>query len=154
MSHPRQDRAGSRLKLAALAVAVASIACGVAGCGSSSHDASRNPTTTASTPTATTATRSSGIVQGRVLAGPTCPVERAGQPCPPRPVVGTVGLLDADGLARATATIAPTGDYRTAVAPGTYTVTVAGGAHCATRTVTVTKGAVVRADITCDTGIR
>ncbi|HEX2915772.1 MAG TPA: hypothetical protein VH186_33735 [Chloroflexia bacterium] len=30
----------------------------------------------------------SGYLKGRVLAGPTCPVERADNPCPPNPVAG------------------------------------------------------------------
>jgi len=43
----------------------------LAGCGSS------KPTSTAD-----------ATLFGRVLAAPSCPVERAGMPCPPRPVAG------------------------------------------------------------------
>jgi hypothetical protein len=43
-------------------------------------------------------------VRGRVTAGPTCPVERPDQPCPPNPVHGRVDVLDAAGRTVADAT--------------------------------------------------
>src|SRR5205814_1656827 len=36
-------------------------------------------------------------VEGRVTAGPTCPVQRADQPCPDKPVETTLRLLRQDG---------------------------------------------------------
>lgn len=94
---------------------------------------------------------------GFVTAGPTCPVERLDEPCPPSPVGGSVvargqgqelvGRTQTDGQ----------GYYRLALPPGTYTLVVETGAiypRCEPVEVTLARGARTRADITCDTGIR
>ncbi len=86
---------------------------------------------------------------GVVLAGPTCPVERVGQPCPDRPVAvhlraGSVRFAsDAHGR------------FRVALAPGTYTIVNDGGTFPRCRaTATVPADAYATITITCDTGIR
>ena len=86
---------------------------------------------------------------GVVLAGPTCPVQRVGQPCPDRPVAvhlraGSVRFAsDAQGR------------FRVALAPGTYTIVNDGGTFPRCRaTATVPAHAYATIRITCDTGIR
>ena len=97
-------------------------------------------------------------VRGRVTAGPTCPVERSDQPCPPQPVQGTVTAVDSNGAATGTAMTDADGRYAIDLSPGDYTlrVTTAGGPfpRCPDTPVAVTTGPPATADINCDTGIR
>lgn len=96
-------------------------------------------------------------IYGRITAGPTCPVERPDQPCPPRPVVATVEAQHRHHTV-ASAKSNSAGDYAVGVPrAGTYTVVVDTGStfpRCPTKTVTVAKSQSVQVDITCDTGIR
>jgi hypothetical protein len=97
-----------------------------------------------------------GVVTGRVTAGPTCPVERVGHACPPRPVVGDVQAR-ADARVVASARSGAYGTYRLELPSGSYTldaVTQNLLPRCTALTVTVTSGQTTSADITCDTGIR
>jgi hypothetical protein len=97
-----------------------------------------------------------GTVQGSVTAGPTCPVERAGHPCAPRPVQGLVSARRTDGIAR-TVALSPDGIYRMTLSAGTYILSVQTGSFLPRRpsvTVTVNPGRTDKADISCDTGIR
>jgi len=97
-----------------------------------------------------------GTVAGRVTAGPTCPVERAGHPCPPAPVSAEVQARVAGRVKASTHTDAD-GRYALRLASGKYTlvaVTKQRYPRCAGRTVTVRAEHVTRAAITCDTGIR
>jgi hypothetical protein len=92
-----------------------------------------------------------------VTAGPTCPVERADQPCPDKPVQTTVRLLRADGSVAASGPSDADGNFRLPVAPGRYRLVAdwpsrAGG--CAPVDVTVDQGRYTHADVSCDTGIR
>jgi hypothetical protein len=96
-------------------------------------------------------------VEGRVTAGPTCPVQRADQPCPDQPVETTVRLLRKDGSVAATGKSDADGSFRLGVAPGNYRLVAdwpsrAGG--CAPVDVTVEQGRFTHADVSCDTGIR
>ena len=97
----------------------------------------------------------SGIF-GTVTAGPTCPVERAGSPCPPAPWVGTVRATDDAGHATDTRTD-DNGDYTLSLQPGSYeVVVVTDGGTPTSRPVTidVQAGHPTRVDLTVDTGIR
>ena len=95
-------------------------------------------------------------IYGTITAGPTCPVERADQPCPPRPVAAKVKAVKhrrTIGSARSNSA----GDYAMGLRPGTYTIVVDTGStfpRCPTTTVTVPTGQNVKVDIACDTGIR
>jgi hypothetical protein len=103
---------------------------------------------------ATTATR--GTVTGRVTAGPTCPVERAGHPCPPAPVSAVVQARAHRRVAASTHTDAH-GRYTLRLAAGSYTlvaVTKQPYPRCTPRSVRVRASQVVHAAIACDTGIR
>ena len=95
--------------------------------------------------------------EGRVTAGPTCPVQRADDPCPDKPVETTLRLLRNDGSVAATGQSGPDGTFRIAVAPGSYRLVAdwssrAGG--CGPVDVTVEQGRFTHADVSCDTGIR
>jgi len=97
-----------------------------------------------------------GVVTGRVTAGPTCPVERGGDPCPERPVVAEVQARAA-GRVVASSRSRADGTYRLELAGGTYTVVATTPnelPRCADRIVAVTEAHTTIADISCDTGIR
>ncbi len=108
-------------------------------------------------PTAPPPSLAGSGVYGDVSAGPTCPVERAGQPCPPDPVAATVAAVDAGGRAVASTTSGADGRYALALPAGMFTLvttTPTALPRCPSVRVTVTPGAASRADISCDTGIR
>ncbi len=98
-------------------------------------------------------------IQGRVLAGPTCPVVTLNDPsCNDRPVVGaTILVLDARGTEVARLLTDAGGNYSVALPAGQYTIEpqpVDGFMHQA-EPVAVTVGAgVASVDIAYDTGIR
>ncbi len=134
------NRAMRRSGILVVAVTVAAL---VSGCGSA------DTTLTSVPPTY-------GAVRGTVTAGPTCPVEQAGHPCPTRPVSGAVSARRTDGTTL-TGTISKDGTYRVAVPVGTYTVNVQTGSplpRCSPVQVAVSAGATIQANIFCDTGIR
>jgi len=109
-----------------------------------------------SSPNALPRPSGTGIV-GLVTAGPTCPVERVGQPCPPRPVVAEIDVRNADGSTVASTHTDGAGRYAVSVKPGRYALAVITGTtfpRCPGTTVTVTPGSPLRTDISCDTGIR
>src|SRR2546430_17529669 len=74
---------------------------------------------------------SSGIF-GTVTAGPTCPVERVGSPCPPAPWVGTVRATDDTGHGTETRTDG-SGNYTLTLEPGSYEVVPGHGGRPPTR---------------------
>jgi len=97
-----------------------------------------------------------GSLTGRALAGPTCPVEVQGSPCPPIAWVGTVRAISAEGEVHETATDAD-GRFRFELPPGPYTVlpvTDDPASSAAPLTVTVEAGGSVSLDLAIDTGIR
>ncbi len=98
-------------------------------------------------------------VRGVVLAGPTCPVERAGQSRCVRAVSGaTILALDSARHEVGRADSDPTGAYFLRLPPGTYQIApqAANGLMGvpAESTVTVPDGAPVPLDLEYDTGIR
>jgi len=100
-----------------------------------------------------------GGITGVALAGPTCPVERPGDPaCAPRPVAGaTILIRDATGSDVATIVTDASGGFRVALPPGAYTVVgqpVEGlMGNPAPLEVEVAEG-VVTVELSYDTGIR
>ena len=119
-------------------IAAASLLLAVIACGRTSGPAS-----------------SSGIF-GTVTAGPTCPVERVGSPCPPAPWVGTVRATDDTGQGIETRTDA-TGNYTLTLEPGRYevvAVTDGGPPTGQLVMIDVPVGPPIRLDLTVDTGIR
>lgn len=96
-------------------------------------------------------------VYGLVTAGPTCPVERVDQPCPPRPVVAEIDLRVARGKTVVSTRTDGAGRFSLAVGPGRYTLIVVTSSvlpRCPSPTVTVASGRALRVDVSCDTGIR
>lgn len=100
-----------------------------------------------------------GTINGTVLAGPTCPVERAESPCPDRPVDGVTVQALRDGSVLATAVSDPDGEFTMNLAAGEYLLQAVlepggpGMSSLPTR-VRVTRGASVDATVLLDTGIR
>ena len=97
----------------------------------------------------------SGIV-GRVMIGPTCPVERPGQSCV-RPYATNIKVL---GAARhhLVMTFESTSDgrFRVALSPGRYILRAArvGLPRLSPRAVTVRRGTFTRVTLVFDTGLR
>ncbi len=67
-------------------------------------------------------TSSSTGVKGRVLIGPTCPVERADSPCPDKPIEGVVVALRRIGEAAGNVHTDSNGRFFLPLAPGGYLI--------------------------------
>jgi len=113
------------------------------------------------TPTIIPALASQGILAVEVLAGPTCPVARAEDPCPPKPVSDRQVLIESPaGTVIARATTDVQGRFQVALAPGAYTLTIPGGHGLLggqqTKPVqaAVRVGQITHVQILLDTGIR
>jgi hypothetical protein len=125
-----------RCSLVAGAVAFVLAACGGTGVGRS--------------------TRRVGTVHGTVSAGPTCPVERVGKPCPPRPVVATIQASARDRVVASTPSAAD-GSYRLELPTGAYTISAVTSTpfpRCSPREVNIIAAKTIEVDLSCDTGIR
>jgi hypothetical protein len=134
------------------------MALALAGCASITVSGSGAAGT--STPTSGTS-GTQGTLAGDVVAGPTCPVERAEDPCPPKAVPDReVDILGTNGVVVTTATTDSKGHFSVALAPGTYTVTVPikqgqiGMRQMSDVKATVTAGQVTTVKVMLDTGIR
>jgi hypothetical protein len=98
-----------------------------------------------------------GRVSGRVTAAPTCPVERAGHPCPPRPVRATIDALTTHGRVVTTVRTDAHGRYAVRLAPGNYLLRVTSPSafpRCPDVRIKVKARWRTRANSRCDTGIR
>jgi hypothetical protein len=100
-----------------------------------------------------------GTVEGRVLLGPTCPVETEGSPCPDEPLAGEVVQLVAGDVVVASAVSDPQGRFSFEVEPGRYRLMWAPDEDVGIRfakpvVVTVVAGRTVSVDLLIDTGIR
>jgi hypothetical protein len=98
----------------------------------------------------------SGLVTGYVLTAPVCPVERVGQPCPPRAVSrAAVVALDGDGVRGSTLTDTA-GAFSLTLPDGRYVIkatNVGGYASTASEPVVVSDNP-VRITLIVDSGIR
>jgi hypothetical protein len=106
---------------------------------------------------AVTGAKQGSGVRGRITAGPTCPVERVGHPCPPRPVTAGIRAQRGGGQVVARTRSDGNGNYAMTLRPGRYTLVVETGSsfpHCPQTNITVPRHGFVTADIRCDTGIR
>jgi hypothetical protein len=102
-----------------------------------------------------------GRLTGVVVAGPSCPVEHAETPCPPKPVPSRkVTVKGSDGQVVAITTTDMLGHFSLDLEPGTYTVQVAiipgsvGLSQVTPGNVTITEGQTTNIQIELDTGIR
>jgi hypothetical protein len=96
------------------------------------------------------------VVTGTVLTAPTCPVERSGHPCPPRPLPGALVAVYAAANRVASTSADRAGHFAVRLAPGSYRVQArmpAGLGNSASKHITVSD-APVRLTITVDSGIR
>ena len=98
-------------------------------------------------------------IEGHVTVGPSCPVVRAGVPCPDRPYEAELTILDGSGREVATAHSDAGGSYRIALAPGRYRVIPLSPPglplpRAQAVEVTVPPGRFVTLDISYDSGIR
>jgi hypothetical protein len=113
----------------------------------------KGPQTTQPPVTPGVSTSTGSGVSGSVVAGPTCPVERPGHPCPPRPV--TDATVTAKPGGKSTHTDGH-GDFLLKLSPGTYDLTVSSRSvmHCSDQRVQVTARHYTHVTLSCDTGIR
>ena len=101
-------------------------------------------------------------VTGVVVTSPTCPVARAGQPCPAQPVAGASVSLLRDGALLARTRTDRSGRFRLACPPGATEVvagrtpgtTQGGYVGRATRALDVRPGTTTEVRLVVDSGIR
>ncbi|OIQ78128.1 hypothetical protein GALL_401710 [mine drainage metagenome] len=102
-----------------------------------------------------------GVVNGRVLLGPTCPVERIppDPACAPKPYKTVVAVFRSASPTKTYLTV-PTdaaGRFKASLSAGWYLLRAKGGSplpHCAETKIKVLAGRSANAVVTCDTGIR
>jgi hypothetical protein len=126
-------------KTTGAAVALALVLCGCGG--TTAHPSGAPPT---------------AVVSGTVKAGPTCPVERIGHTCPPKPFIATITATVGSRLVASTSATAD-GRYRFVLPTGVYTISASGTSllpRCDPKQVNVVAPADVEVNISCDTGIR
>jgi hypothetical protein len=106
-------------------------------------------------PGSSTSGLDSGIT-GTAVAGPQCPVERPGSPCPPRPVSADITVRDGSGVQVTIFTTAVDGTFRVPLPPGTYTLLTTGVALplLQPQQVSVESGRFTEVMLELDTGIR
>jgi carboxypeptidase family protein len=100
--------------------------------------------------------RTSGI-RGQALAGPQCPVEVEGSPCPPVPYEGTVIAIDAETDEEFTVQTDAEGRFELSLEPGSYEVSIVSESSppfAKPQTVTVDPGSFTEVLVSVDTGIR
>jgi hypothetical protein len=120
---------------------------------------SPTPATATVTPTGSGEGTDSGI-DGLVVEGPTCPVERAGSPCPDRPLAAPISITPVSAGAGITVESDALGRFHVAEPPGLCDVQplTVDGAHWPApgppQRVTVEAGQFVQVTVTYDTGIR
>jgi hypothetical protein len=96
-------------------------------------------------------------IRGRASAGPQCPVEVQGSPCPPVPYEGTVVATDVDGGAEYMVETDAEGRFELPLEPGTYEVSIVSDTSppiAKPQSVTVEPGSFAEITVSVDTGIR
>jgi hypothetical protein len=96
-------------------------------------------------------------IRGRALAGPQCPVEIQGSPCPDVPFQGTVIATDVATGDASTVETDTDGRFELALPPGTYEVSIVSESpppFAKPQTVEVEPGAFATITVAVDTGIR
>jgi hypothetical protein len=98
----------------------------------------------------------SGIeVTGTVSSSPSCPgPQRAGSPCPPKPVVGAPVELAAKGAVVASTTTDGTGHFRLTAPAGTYLIKAHNVGYASEITKMITVTSPVDLQLVVDSGIR
>jgi hypothetical protein len=96
-------------------------------------------------------------IRGQVLAGPQCPVEVQGSPCPDLPYEGTVIATDTQSGDEFTVETDPQGRFELSLEPGTYEVSIVSESSppsAKPQSVTVDPGSFTEIVVSVDTGIR
>jgi hypothetical protein len=96
-------------------------------------------------------------IRGQALAGPQCPVEVQGSPCPDLPYEGTVIVTDAESGEEFTVETDSEGRFALSLEPGTYEVSIVSETSppfAKPQTVTVEPGSFNEITVSVDTGIR
>ena len=98
-------------------------------------------------------------VEGTVLFGPLCPVERADSPCPPKPISADITVSTPTGTTVTSWTSSANGTYRIGLGAGTYVLTARApgpGAFGVSKPVdvVVVLGRYTHVDLMVDSGIR
>ena len=98
----------------------------------------------------------SGIeVTGTVSSSPSCPgPQRAGSPCPPKPVVGSPVELATNGAVVASTTTDATGRFHMTVPAGTYLIKARNVGYASETTQMITVTGRVDLVLVVDSGIR
>ena len=133
------------VRLSAVLVVALAAGFGLAGCGPGTPADSSAPPAV-----------DSGIT-GVTVAGPQCPVQVAGQPCPPKLVSAHVVVEDAAGRQLTAFMSDAQGRYRVALPPGEYVLVSGndpGGPLLKPVQVTVVAGRYMDLQLMLDTGIR
>lgn len=96
-------------------------------------------------------------IRGQALAGPQCPVEVQGSPCPDLPYEGTVIATETESGEEFTVATDADGRFELSLEPGTYEVSIASESSppfAKPQTVTVDPGSFTEIVVPVDTGIR
>ena len=96
-------------------------------------------------------------IRGQALAGPQCPVEIQGSPCPPVPYEGTVVATEVESGAQHTVNTGADGRFELPLKPGTYEVSILSDSSppfAKPQSVTVEPGSFAEITVSVDTGIR
>jgi Carboxypeptidase regulatory-like domain len=97
-------------------------------------------------------------IQGKVLLGPMCPVQRADSPCPDRPIEADIKVTGSDGKTVANGHSGADGAFRISLKPGSYSVMAdrpgSGFAVGKPVSVDVPVGTYVHVNLVVDSGIR
>ncbi len=101
-------------------------------------------------------------VGGIVTLGPTCPVQRIppDPQCADKPYATTIQIIAVGSPKSSPFAIANSdkeGKYKIMLPPGEYALQPVGGAvlpRCETKNVTIEPSKIIKADLSCDTGIR
>jgi hypothetical protein len=96
-------------------------------------------------------------IRGQALAGPQCPVEIQGSPCPPVPYEGTIVATDVESGKDYTVNTDADGRFELPLEPGTYEVSILSDSSppfAKPQSVTVEPGSFAEITVAVDTGIR
>ena len=165
MQHPMTRRHACLMAIFALGmgivISISACAPGGAGVGAGSTNPTGAPQSTSTPPPQITITATSeGTVDGLVVAGPSCPVERAEDPCPPKPVPDRLVVIETPGGKVVTrVTTDQQGHFTVRLAPGTYDLQVPSGSspypvQHTRQQVNVVAGQTVQVQVLLDSGIR
>lgn len=131
------------IRLALSLCVIGGLLSSVAGCGATHSGGDQPP-------------RQFGTLRGIAVAGPQCPVEMAGHPCPPKPAAVEITVTDPAGKVVTTFRSGIDGKFSVQLPLGTYTLTSRQprAPYLTPVTVRVSAGSDTELRLLLDTGIR